>query len=115
MPVGSLDATRRIPQRLSALGVSQNFFARCIGLTSGEASQLFSSKKPLGGTRAKSMLAMVADLEMLQRTFAPAPIKFSDHEEILGIIQQLKSGELMIGKMRHGMVEIHTQDFDWGF
>lgn len=114
MPIGSLDATKRIPQRLAALGVSLNFFGRCVGLSSGEVSNLFNARKPLAGHRAKALLGVVADLEMLQRTFDPAPIKFSDHELILSLIQQLKSGELMVGKMWNGTLEIHNLQ-GWDF
>lgn len=113
---GSLDITRRIPQRLDALGASLNFFGRCVGLSSSEISNLFSAKKRLSGEKAKVLLSMVDDLEMLQRVFDPAPIKFADHELILGLIHQLKSGQLMIGKMRGGTLEVHAQNLNgWNF
>jgi hypothetical protein len=115
MAVGSLDATQRIPKRLAALGVSLNFYGRCVGLSSGEVSNLFSAKKPLSGSKAKSLLAMVADLEMLAQAFSPCPVLFKDYELILGLVKQLKDGSLLVGKMRDGVPEIYPQNFDWGF
>lgn len=109
---GSLDATKRIPQRLAALGMSLNFFGRCVGLSSGEVSNLFSTKKRLSGDKARSLLSMVSDLEMLAQAFSPCPVLFKDHELILDLIRQLKSGELMVGKMRNGTPEVHAQSLE---
>jgi hypothetical protein len=106
MTVGTLDATRRIPARLAALGVSLNFFGRCVGLSSGEISNLLNNKKRLTGTKSKELTSMVDDLEMLARAFAPAPLLFKDEEIVLTLIKQLKEGSLLIGVSEYGQFRL---------
>jgi hypothetical protein len=110
----SLDPVRRIPARIAQIGVSLSFLGRCVGLSSGEISQLFSKRK-LSPTKTKTLSAAVDNLEMVARAFAPAPILFKDHELILSLIKDLKSGELIIAKSRNGVQEFHGGNAEgWG-
>ena len=113
----SLDASRRIPARLSKIGVTLSFLGRCVGLSSGEISQLFSTRKRLTNDKAKPLLAMVGDLEMVCRVFSPCPVLFKDHELILDVIRQLKGGSLVIGKSYlGGPTEVFGQNIEgWDF
>jgi hypothetical protein len=113
MTTGTLDATRRIPARLAALGVSLNFFGRCVSLSSGEISNLLSSRKRLTGEKSKELTAMVEDLELVARAFSPAPVAFKDSDVILNLIHSLKDGSLIIGKMQNGTLDIHGLDIHY--
>jgi hypothetical protein len=107
---GSLDFTRTAPARLRALGASTNFFAALVGTDSGTASNIFSGKKKINGQKTADWNQMLNELEKVQRAFSPAPISFKDPAVIFELIRQLNSGDLLIGKMIHGSLEIHGQD-----
>jgi hypothetical protein len=115
--VGTLDAKNRIPARLSALGVSLNFYGRCLGISSGEISNLLGSRKRLTGSKSKELTDMVDDLELVARAFSPAPVLFKDPDTILGLISQLKDGSLLVGVSERGSLKISGTDnltFDGG-
>lgn len=110
MAVGTLDAKNRIPVRLAALGVSLNFYGRCLGISSGEISNLLGSRKRMTGAKSKELTDMVDDLELVARAFSPAPVLFKDPDAILDLIRQLKDGSLLIGKVQNGSMEIFGID-----
>jgi predicted transcriptional regulator len=83
----TFDAARVISARLEAIGVSKNFFATLVGVSSGEISHYLSGKKNIGGARTIQFDAMVRSLENLTELFQPIGIRFSSAEQILRLIK----------------------------
>ena len=112
--VGSLDLTRRVPQRLAAIGVSLNFFGKLLGMSSAEVSRIFGQTKALPGDKAERIEKMVKGPERLAE-MSPAPVLFKDSEQILDILQRIEDGRLVIGISRDGgPVEVHPKR-EWNF
>jgi predicted transcriptional regulator len=85
--MATFDSARTLAARLEAISVSQNFFAKLVGYSSGEVSNYLSGKKNIGGARTIQFDAMVRSLENLTELFEPVGIRFSSPEQILRLIR----------------------------
>jgi hypothetical protein len=91
------DDANLIKERLRLLGIPVNLFGRYVGKSSSEICSLLNGTKRVSKTRAEQFTRAIKDLEMVARAFGPAPISFKEREQILGLIRDFNSGDLIVG------------------
>jgi hypothetical protein len=99
----TFDAARVISERLERIGVSKNFFATLVGVSSGEISHYLSGKKNIGGARTIQFDAMVRSLENLTELFEPVGIRFSSPEQVLRLIKSCEIKPEAAANIRAGL------------
>jgi len=110
--LAKFDDANVIATRLRALGVATNLFGRYTSHSSSEICSLLNGTKRLTKDKADILKAAVADLELVQRMAFPIPVNFTRVDDVLNAVAQLKSGELLYGKVSNGIMEVHGITFD---
>lgn len=108
--LAKFDDANIIARRIKQLGITNNLFGRYAGHSSPSICSLLNGAKRLTKDEAEKLQAVAADLELVARAAFPIRVDFSDVENTRAVVEQLKNGSLMIGKVRGGVLEFHGSD-----